>query len=97
MQMAASADVDMVRSCLRSVSRLTVHGVIAVVCFFNVARQEKSCLVRVTRLRLGSPCHSLFLVRLVRVRLVTPLLSSEGVGVLRSVLPTSLFEHQSMV
>ena len=36
------------------------------------------------------------LIRLVRVRLVTPDLSSQGVGVLRSLLPTSLFEHLSM-
>ena len=37
-----------------------------------------------------------FLIRLVRVRPVTPLLSSQGVGVVRSLLPTSLFEHLSM-
>ena len=35
------------------------------------------------------------LVRLVRVRLVTLLLSSQGVAVSRSLLPTSLFEHLS--
>ena len=93
MQMAASADVDMVRSYLRSVSRWTVSLVIAVVCSCVQFALKSHVSFVLLVFVFGSPCHSLFFDRLVRVRL--RILSSQGVGVSRSLLPTSLFEHLS--